>query len=262
MNRRHLNFVFALGTAAAMAGCGHASADQAAQAAADSARAEGAPPAEVTRRADQARATVVASEARQDRIKARRDSAKAETRENRTRTIASGTALRLVAVTDISSRTDKTGDAFVARTTAPALTASGDTVIPVGAEFVGRVTALNPAPTPSGHGTLTVAFNSVRFGGESYPVSVNVTSLGTRTVARGVTVEDAAKVGVGAAAGAVAGRIIGHNRGSAAGGAVVGGAAGAIYANRTKDHDIVLSPGSSVEVVLTDAFTRQVASNP
>jgi outer membrane lipoprotein SlyB len=92
-------------------------------------------------------------------------------------------------------------------------------------------------------------------------VSVNVTSLGTRTVARGVTVEDAAKVGVGAAAGAVAGRIIGHSRGSAAGGAVVGGAAGAVYANRTKDHDIVLSPGSSVEIVLTDAFTRQVASN-
>ena len=169
--------------------------------------------------------------------------------------------LRLAAVTDISSRTDKAGDAFVARTTTAALGAGGDTVIPVGAELVGTVTQLSSAPTPGGTGTLAVAFNTVRFGGQSYPIAVNVTSLGTRTVARGITVEDAAKVGVGAAAGAVAGRIIGHNRGAAVGGAVVGGAAGAVYANRTKDHDIVLSPGSAVVVTLKNDFTRQMASN-
>jgi hypothetical protein len=73
-------------------------------------------------------------------------------------------------------------------------------------------------------------------------------------------VDDAAKVGVGAAAGAIAGRLIGHNRTGAVAGAVVGGAAGTVYANRTKDHDIVLSPGSQLEVALTAPFARAMAS--
>ena len=250
MLRRPIQFAFALGTAAALAGCGHASAERAAQAAADSARAEGAPPAEVERRADVARTAVVAREAREDRIKERR---------TRNRTLPEGTALSLVAVTDISSRTDKQGDAFVARTTSAALVGN-DTVIPVGAELVGRVSVLRSAGTPGDTGRLMVEFNSVRFNGETKPIEVAVTSLGTRTVQRGITVEDAAKVGVGAAAGAVIGRVAGRNRGSAAAGAVVGGAAGAVYANRTKDHDIVLSPGSRVNVRLTDSFTREVAT--
>ncbi len=51
-----------------------------------------------------------------------------------------------------------------------------------------------------------------------------------------------------------------RNRGAAAAGAVVGGAAGAVYANRTKDHDIVLSPGSAMTAVLNAPFSRQVAA--
>jgi hypothetical protein len=243
MKARHLTYVFALSTVAAV-GCGRASADQAAEAAADSARAEGAAPAEVARRAEVARTTVAAKESAP---------------RTRTRTIAAGTPLSLTAVTDITSRTDHAGDAFVARTTGAALASNGDTVIPAGAELVGRVTVLNSAGSPGGGGQLQVAFDSVRFNGTTRPIAVRVTSLGTRQVARGVTVEDAAKVGVGAAAGAVAGRVIGGNRTGAAAGAVVGGAAGAVYANRTKDHDIVLSPGSAVEVVLTDSFSRPVA---
>ena len=105
-----------------------------------------------------------------------------------------------------------------------------------------------------------VAFTTVRIAGVDTPIETRVISLATRNVARGVTVDDAAKVAVGAAAGAVAGRIIGHSRGATVGGAVVGGAAGAVYANRTKDHDIVLSPGSAIEIALTGPFSRAIAS--
>src|SRR5205814_891167 len=144
------------------------------------------------------------------------------------RTLADGTLLTLAAVTDVSSQKNKVGDAFMARTTAAALSPEGDTVIPVGAELVGRISELKSSPHRGSPGTLALEFNTLRFGGQDYPVSVRTTSMATHIVSRGLTVTDAAKVGVGAAAGAVAGRIIGGNRGTAAAGAVVGGAGGAV----------------------------------
>ena len=221
--------------AAAAAGCGNASAERSAQLAADSARAEHAPPAEVARRSELARNVA--------------------TGKARVRTAAAGTALHLTAVTDVTSQKDEAGKPFTARTT-NAVVVSGDTVIPAGAELSGRVSVLEPAPRPGTHGQMAIEFHTLAFGGQSYPVAVNVVSLATHEVARGVTVDDAAKVGAGAAAGAVAGRLIGGNRTGAAIGAVAGGAGGAVYANRTKDHDIALTPGSAVEVTLTSPFTR------
>ena len=263
MLRPYIRFAASAATLVMMAACNHASAEKAehaAQAAADSARKEGAPPQEVQRRADHARQNVIARE----QIKERTDSARHEDNSAHAWTVPQGTVLNLASVTDISSQKNKVGDQFIARTTSAALSARGDTVIPVGAELVGHVTALEDAAR-NGTGTLTVSFDHLRIPQAVAPpveqhVNVTVTSLGTRYVDRGVDVEDAAKVGVGAAVGAVAGRVIGHTRGGAAAGAVVGGAAGAVYANRTKHRDIVISPGSSVVVTLNDSFTRQVAN--
>ena len=225
--------------AMAAAACGNANAERAAQLAADSARAAGASPAEVTRRSELARNVA--------------------TGKAHIRTAASGTTLRLSSVTDVTSQKDEAGKPFTARTTM-AVVSSGDTVIPVGAELSGRVSVLQSAPRPGTHGQMAIEFHTLRFGGQSYPVAVDVVSLATHEVARGVTVEDAAKVGVGAAAGAIAGRIIGGNRTGAAVGAVAGGAGGAVYANRTKDHDIALTPGSAIEVKLTSPFSRAIVS--
>ena len=225
--------------AAAVVACGNANAERAAQLAADSARAEHASPAEVTRRSELARNVA--------------------TGKAHVRTAGVGTTLRLSSVTDVTSQKDQAGKPFTARTT-NAVVESGDTVIPAGAELSGRVSVLESAPRPGTHGQMAIEFHTLRFGAQSYPVAVRVVSLATHEVARGVTVEDAAKVGVGAAAGAVAGRIIGGNRTGAAIGAVAGGAGGAVYANRTKDHDIALTPGSAIEVALTSPFTRVIAS--
>ena len=247
MLARTNRLIIAALSVAAVAACNHASAERAAQLAADSARAEGAAPAEVTRRAERARRVTQAKDA--------------TTPKTANRTLDQGTALTLAAVTDISSQKNKVGDAFTARTTSAALSAEGDTVIPVGAELIGRVSALASSPHRGAPGTLALEFNTLRFGGQDYPVSVRTTSMATHIVSRGLTVTDAAKVGVGAAAGAIAGRLLGHNTGSAAAGAVVGGTGGAVYANATRDYDIALSPGGSITVALTSPFTREVAIN-
>src|SRR5438105_1862626 len=115
MKGRTLRYVMAAGSLALIAGCGHASAEHAAKAAADSARAEGASPVEVSRRAEHARQSVQARETARKAIK------------NHNLALAEGSSLRLAAVTDISSQKNKAGDAFVARTTSAALTEAGDT---------------------------------------------------------------------------------------------------------------------------------------
>jgi len=222
MSRHAFRSICAVSLLAGITACANAAADQAARLAADSALA---------------------------------------TTNSRTRSLATGTTLQLVAVTDVTSQKDEAGKPFTARTTTAVLNPAGAMVIPAGAELVGTVTVLQSAPTPGGHGSLEVAFSTLRFGGRNYPIGTRVVSLATRSVARGVTIDDAAKVGVGAAVGAVAGRIIGHNGTGAAVGAAAGGTAGVVYANRTKDHDIVLSPGSAVVVALTSPFSRTITTN-
>jgi len=241
MSRYSVRTLGAVALIAAITACARADAEQAAKLAADSARAEGASSVEVTRRASTARTVATA---------------RAVSR----RSLAAGTMLHLAALTDVTSQKDDAGKPFAARTIAASLNAAGETVIPAGAELVGRVTVLESAGSPGSDGSLEVSFSTIRFDGQTYPIETRVVSLATRSVGRGVTGGDAAKVGVGAAVGAVAGRILGGNATGTAVGAVAGGAAGGVYANRTKDHDIVLSPGSAIEVALTSSFSRTVAS--
>jgi hypothetical protein len=206
--------------------------------------------------ADSGKAAAPSATAAESGSVAGRTPAAATTPRVRIRTAPAGTTMHLTGVTDVTSQKDQVGKPYIARTTS-AVVVRGDTVIPVGAELVGHVTVLRPAGSPGDSGSLMITFTGIRIGGVESPIETRVVSMGTRSVARGVTVDDAAKVGVGAAAGAVAGRIIGGNRTGTAVGAVAGGAAGAVVANRTKDHDIVLSPGSAIEISLATVFTRR-----
>ncbi len=176
-----------------------------------------------------------------------------------TRRLAAGTAVRLQAAQEISSRTAKVGDPIRAVTVTPLLDERGDTVLPVGAMFVGSIEEIAPAENPREQGRLRVAFGSVQFGGESQPVHVRVNSLATTMRGRGVTGGEAAKVGVGAVAGGIAGRVIGGNRTGTIIGATAGAAAGGVYAAETRDVDIVLPAGGVIRVVLTRPFEREVA---
>ena len=68
---------------------------------------------------------------------------------------------------------------------------------------------------------------------------------------RGVTGEEAAKVGVGAAGGAVVGRVLGGNSKGAVIGGVVGAAGGAVVASQTAAKDVVVKARTPVALVLT-----------
>lgn len=181
----------------------------------------------------------------------------AETRSvTRHRVLAAGTVLDLRSGVRITSASNHTGDPVSATFASAALTPSGDTVIPVGAVLSGSITRIAESGGPRSPGTLQLAFSTLTIGSKNYPVQVTVTSLATHLDRAGVTTEDAAKVAAGAAVGGIAGRIIGGDRTGTLIGAGAGAAGGAVYANQTRDRDIVLSSGATIGAVLADSFTR------
>jgi hypothetical protein len=172
-----------------------------------------------------------------------------------TRTVGEGAMLMLAASDTLTSRHNKKGETVVATCTADVEDAQGRVVIPAGAVFTGTISDIAPAEHPGGEGRMVLTFNQVEFGGQTYAVAARTDSLGTVMKGRGVTVGDAAKVGVGAAAGAIAGRVIGGNKTGTIVGGVVGAAAGTGVAAATKDVDILLPAGAPIRLVLTAPFS-------
>ncbi len=171
-----------------------------------------------------------------------------------------GTSVTLRSRTTITSRHNHAGDPIEAAAGAAVVGADGDTVIPAGAVFYGRVGALAPAPHPDQQGVLRVSFSEVRIRGVRYPVHGDVTYLATAMAGRGVTAGTAAKVGAGALIGGVAGHLIGRSGTGTVIGAVAGGAGGAVVAHATRTMDIVLPAGAEIRLKLTEPFVRTVAS--
>lgn len=171
-----------------------------------------------------------------------------------------GTSVTLRAMTTISSRHNHAGDPVEATAGAAVVSADGDTVIPAGAVFYGRVGALAPAPHPDEQGVLRVSFSEVRIRDARYPVHGDVTYLATAMAGRGVTAGTAAKVGAGALIGGVAGHLIGRSGTGTVIGAVAGGAGGAVVAHATRTMDVVLPAGAEIRLKLTEPFVRTVAS--
>ncbi len=172
------------------------------------------------------------------------------------RSVAGGTMLTVVNERELSSQSTHVGDRVVARVAEAVLSHTRDTVIPAGAEFIGRVIDIQPAPHPDQWGTLHVMFDSLRTGGAVVPVDAKVDSLHAIMRGRGVTTTDAAKVGAGAVVGGIAGRIIGGNSKGTIVGALAGGAAGGVIAHNTRTVDIVLPEGAAIHLELTRAFER------
>lgn len=172
--------------------------------------------------------------------------------------VAAGTPVELANAQTITSRSTR-GGARISATAARAVYSSrGDTVIPAGAVFVGRVTSIRAAPNPGAAGTMTLAFDSVRIDTRTYPIEARVVSLATVMKGRGVTATDAEKTAAGAVIGGVAGRVIGGNRRGTIVGAATGAAAGAVIAHNTRDIDIVLPEGGVIRLELTQPFRRDL----
>lgn len=217
-------------------------------------------PSGTTSRADSiANAERMRNEAREANERAERERADRE-RATR-RSLPAGTAITLQNDATISSRHQNVGDRISASSTVDVLDASNRVVIPAGTKFLGTITRIESASGSGDTARLDLQFNAIEVNGNAVPMALEVTGFDVVARGRGVTAEQAGKVGAGAVIGGVAGRVIGGNTRGAVVGAVVGGAAGAVVANATRETDIVVDRGGAIQVRLTREFTQSVASN-
>jgi hypothetical protein len=111
-------------------------------------------------------------------------------------------------------------------------------------------------------GVIEIRTDSVTIEGRPRRLEADIRAIPHELQGRGVTGEDAAKVGVGAAGGAVLGRVItGDTEGAVIGG-VVGAAGGAVVASETAARDVVVKARTPVELVLTAPLATRQGSAP
>jgi hypothetical protein len=173
-------------------------------------------------------------------------------------TIPAGTKIDAKTTGELSSRKNKPGDTFNAKVANDVRDPSGNVIIPAGATVNGTVVAVKPAPNRRTPGTLTLAVSTIETNGKTFPVRATIDSVKAEYKKQPINANDAAKVGVGAAAGAVVGQVISKNTKGTVIGAVVGGIAGAGVAVETKDMDIVLPDGSHFLITMTEPMVVAV----
>jgi hypothetical protein len=176
-----------------------------------------------------------------------------------TSTVGVGTNVTLTLNETLSTENSAVGDPFSATVDSPVYGSDGEVVVPAGARVRGRVTQVQKSGRTGETAVLSVAFETVSFDGDSYPLDATVVQANPERVSRSSTGENAAKVGAGAAAGAILGRILGKNTKGAIIGGAVGAAAGTAIAMGTADVDAVLREGSKMIIKLDSPITVERA---
>jgi type IV secretory pathway VirB10-like protein len=171
--------------------------------------------------------------------------------------VPAGTVIPVTLTSRISTKYAKDGDGIYGKTAFP-VTVANKIVIPEGSYVRGRITEVKRPGKVKGKPELTINFQTLVLpSGVTLPI---YTSLGGTSGAgqkKGeATVqgdsskgEDAKTIGGAAAEGAIIGAIGGHGTGAGIGGA--GGAAvGTAAVLLTRGKDLVLEPGTMIEMVL------------
>jgi hypothetical protein len=166
------------------------------------------------------------------------------------RTVPAGTTLHAALEDSIHSRIDVPGKVVAAKVMQSVTAPDGRTLVPAGTPVLLTVTQVKPGRGER-KGVLEIRADSITLGGDTRKLEARLEPVPHELRGRGVTGEDAAKVGVGAAGGAVVGRVIGGDTRGAVIGGVVGAAGGAVVASETAAKDVVVKARTPFVLVLT-----------
>lgn len=167
-----------------------------------------------------------------------------------------GTTIMLSAADSIELNDDIVGQNIFATAVEGLYDTRGREVIPAGAVFQGVLEKTEVTDSTGTTEVMLLTFQQVSILGTNYPLQALTDSVGVRTAAGGVGLDEAAKIGAGAAVGAIAGRLIGGNRTGTLVGAAVGTAAGVGIAMATRGEKVLLDAGAPIRIILTAPFTR------
>ena len=165
-------------------------------------------------------------------------------------TLAAGTVIHAALEDSIHSRHDVSGKVVAGRVMQNVTGRDGLTLIPAGAPVQFTVTQVKPGKGDR-PGVLEMRVDAITIEGQPRKLEARIEPVSHELRGRGVTGNEAAKVGVGAAGGAVVGRVIGGNTKGAVIGGVVGAAGGAVVASKTASRDVVVKARTPVVFVLT-----------
>ena len=171
-------------------------------------------------------------------------------------TIPAGTQLTIRLNDPLDTEKNQVGDSFHGTLGAP-IVMNDETVIPSGADVVGRVVDVKSAGRFAGNSALKLELNSLSVNGKTYNIQ---TSQWSRE-GKGEGKNTAIKTGGGAAVGAIIGGLAGGGKGAAIG-SVAGAGAGAGASAVKKGEQIKLAPESSLSFLLINPLTvTQQSSN-
>jgi len=171
------------------------------------------------------------------------------------RTLSNGTRVDATIQNALSSRTNKAGESVRAIVSADVKDARGGIVIPAGSAVKLTIAQLEPGSDQvRPEGRLSLVVSSVTVNGQEYSLAANLEPVPHHLQGRGVTTDEAARIGAGTAIGALAGQIIGKNtKGTVIGGAV-GAVAGTAVAVRYAYRDVIVSAGTPIVFTLAQSL--------
>ena len=172
-------------------------------------------------------------------------------------TVPAGTQVTIRLNDALDTERNQVGDTFHATLSAP-IVVDSETVIPSGADVVGRVVDVKSAGRFAGNSVLTLELNSLSVNGKIYNIQTNQWSR----QGKGEGKNTAVKAGGGAAIGAIIGGLAGGGKGAAIG-SVAGAGAGTGAAATKKGEQIKLAPEATVSFLLINTVTviQQTANN-
>jgi len=171
--------------------------------------------------------------------------------------VPAGTVIPVTLTSRISTKNARDGDGIYGKTVFP-ITVNNKIVIPEGSFVRGKVTEIRRPGRVKGKGELTLNFQTLVLpSGITVPIYTSLGGVGGAGERKGeATVqgdsskgEDAKTVGTTAAQGALIGVIADRGKGAVVGGCV-GAAAGTAAVLLTRGKDLVLEPGTTIEIVL------------
>jgi hypothetical protein len=171
--------------------------------------------------------------------------------------IPAGTVLPITLTNRITTKHAKDGDGVYGKIAFP-ITLNNKIVIPEGSHVRGKISEVRRPGRVKGKAEMTLNFQTLVLpNGVTVPIYTSLRSAGGAGERKGeATVEgesskgeDAKTVGTTTAEGALIGVIADRGKGAAIGGAA-GAAVGTAAVLLTRGHDLVLEPGTTIEVVL------------
>lgn len=172
--------------------------------------------------------------------------------------VPAGTTIPITLTSRISTKHAKDGDGVYGKTAFP-VTVNNKIVIPEGSHVRGKISEIVRPGRVKGKGELTISFQTLVLpSGMTIPIYTSLGGTGGAGDRKGENTvqgesskgEDAGKVAAAATQGAVIGVIAGRNVKGAGVGGGVGAAAGAVGVLLSRGKDLVLEPGTTIEIVL------------